>query len=801
MSLNTRVLSGALILLLGLGTPSEGQPSSTARAAGVVVDQDTGEPLAGVIVQIVGTRYGGTTDGEGRFAIDGLAPGVCHLRLSLLGYADRSLPEQLLRAGGQTDFGTVELSPQAIRLSEVVVTPGSYSIMGDGPVRGQSMGRAELENMSFAEDITRAVARLPGVASTDFSSKFTVRGGEADEVLMILDGMQLYEPVHQRDFVGGLFSIVDIETIQGIDLLTGGFAAEHGDRQSGVFNMTTKKPTDDRRRTSVGLSVMNARLYTEGSLSGGGSYLLSARRGVLDKIRLLSVVDDETTHFFHDAMAKVEMPVGGKHQLSAHVLLSGDKAEVRDIEPGVAHDIHDTSHDNLYGWLGLKSFHGDGLYAHTMLYGGDIGHERLGDAGKDEYSDKVVFRLNDTRSYRFFGVKQDWVYDLSPQWSLKAGFDLKQLNAEYDYAFSLDDVRANTAGEVLDYHDDYAIDTDPSGQQSGVYLSTRFSPMTDLYLETGLRHDRATWADDNLWSPRLGVAYSLTPRTALRAGWGRYYQSQSINDLDVHHGATEFDPAELSTHYVVGLEHTFARGIHARLDGYYKDITRMSDTYQNLRDPWEVFPEARNDDVLLRLDGARAAGVELFLKYDEGDRVSWWLSYARAKAEEKVSGIEFDGLLEERTGWLRRINNQDHTIYADVNYRPTTRWHLNLSWQYHTGWPLTTYTFVANRPYSDPPAPDLHMAAAHNGFRAADYPAYHRMDIRVNRDVVVGGQDLKVYLHVINLYNRENLRKFDVDTRNDEEMLVPDGQGSFQYFRDDTTWFGRIPVLGVSWDF
>ena len=800
MSLNTRVLSGALILLLGLGTPSEGQPSSTARAAGVVVDQDTGEPLAGVIVQIVGTRYGGTTDGEGRFAIDGLAPGVCHLRLSLLGYADRSLPEQLLRAGGQTDFGTVELSPQAIRLSEVVVTPGSYSIMGDGPVRGQSMGRAELENMSFAEDITRAVARLPGVASTDFSSKFTVRGGEADEVLMILDGMQLYEPFHQRDFVGGLFSIVDIETIQGIDLLTGGFAAEHGDRQSGVFNMTTKKPTDDRRRTSVGLSVMNARLYTEGSLSGGGSYLLSARRGVLDKIRLLSVVDDETTHFFHDAMAKVEMPVGGKHQLSAHVLLSGDKAEVRDIEPGVAHDIHDTSHDNLYGWLGLKSFHGDGLYAHTMLYGGDIGHERLGDAGKDEYSDKVVFRLNDTRSYRFFGVKQDWVYDLSPQWSLKAGFDLKQLNAEYDYAFSLDDVRANTAGEVLDYHDDYAIDTDPSGQQSGVYLSTRFSPMTDLYLETGLRHDRATWADDNLWSPRLGVAYSLTPRTALRAGWGRYYQSQSINDLDVHHGATEFDPAELSTHYVVGLEHTFARGIHARLDGYYKDITRMSDTYQNLRDPWEVFPEARNDDVLLRLDGARAAGVELFLKYDEGDRVSWWLSYARAKAEEKVSGIEFDGLLEERTGWLRRINNQDHTIYADVNYRPTTRWHLNLSWQYHTGWPLTTYTFVANRPYSDPPAPDLHMAAAHNGFRAADYPAYHRMDIRVNRDVVVGGQDLKVYLHVINLYNRENLRKFDVDATNDD-VLIPDGEGSYQYFRDDTTWFGRIPVVGISWEF
>ena len=103
---------------------------------------------------------------------------------------------------------------------------------------------------------------------------------------MTLDGMEFYEPFHQRDFVGGLFSIVDIETIEGIELLTGGFSAEYGDRQSGVFNMTTKKAGDGRRHTSVGLSVMNARLYTEGPLAKGeGSYLFSARRGMLDLIR------------------------------------------------------------------------------------------------------------------------------------------------------------------------------------------------------------------------------------------------------------------------------------------------------------------------------------------------------------------------------------------------------------------------------------------------------------------------------------------------------------------------------------
>ena len=781
------------ILLLHLSTPGVAE---AAGVTGTVVDADSQAPLPGVIVRVEGTDSGTTTDGSGRFSITGLQ-GSAQLRLALIGYKELLLAPVAL-VDGATDIGQVKLSAQAIRLSEVVVTPGSYSIMSNGPIRGQSLGRQELENMSFAEDITRAVTRLPGVASTDFSSKFTVRGGEADEVLMSLDGMELYEPFHQRDFVGGLFSIVDIETIQGIDLQTGGFTAEYGNRESGVFTMTTKTPT--QRRTSIGASVMNVRLYTEGTLGGEGSYLVSARRGVLDKIKILSVVDDETTHFFHDAMAKVEMPVNDQHRLSAHVLVSGDKAQVRDVEPGVAHDIHDTSYDNLYGWLGLKSILSEDLYARTLLYGGRITHDRNGDTAKDEWSDKVTFQLHDNRSYQLLGIKQDWVWDVSPRVSVKTGYDLKQVNAEYDYAFNLDDTRTDSQGVVGPFHNDNNIQTKPSGQQTVVYLSTRFNPLPDLYIESGLRNDRATWADDNLWSPRLSAAYNLTQRTVLRGGWGKYYQSQFINNLDVHHSAADYDPAELSTHSVVGLEHNFAGGIQARIDAYSKDITRMSDSYQNLRDPWEVFPEARNDDVLLRRNGATSRGVELFLKYDQGRKLSWWLSYARARAEERITAIDFDGLMVTQTGDLRRINNQDHTIYADINYRPSKPWHINLSWQYYTGWPLTTYDYVANRPYSQTPAPDLHMAATHDLFRGDDYPAYHRMDIRVNRDFSLGDGTLQVYLHVINVYNRENLRKFDVDAT-DDDQLIPDGQGSYQYFEDNTTWFGRIPVLGVSYDF
>lgn len=82
--------------------------------------------------------------------------------------------------------------------------------------------------------------------------------------------------------------------------MTGGFSAEYGDRQSGVFNMRTKRVRDDQRHTSIGLSIMNARLYTDGTFaSNRGKYLISARRGMLDQAFKL-IDETENTTIFYD---------------------------------------------------------------------------------------------------------------------------------------------------------------------------------------------------------------------------------------------------------------------------------------------------------------------------------------------------------------------------------------------------------------------------------------------------------------------------------------------------------------------
>ncbi|KAA3613362.1 MAG: TonB-dependent receptor [Calditrichaeota bacterium] len=770
--------------------------NSTGTIQGTVLDQKTQKPLPGVNIMVEGTLRGTATNTDGNFKIAKLPTGTCTLVFAYIGYGKIRAENILIKAGSENNLGQITLVEEAITLQEIVVTPGSYSIMGDMPVARQTLSEEDIKSMAYAEDITRAVTRLPGISSNDYSSKFTIRGGEANEVLMVLDGMELYEPFHQRDFAGGLFSIVDVETIQGIDLQTGGFSAEYGNRQSGIFNMKSRDITDDDRRTSLGLSVMSASFYTDGTFANSkGSYLVSARRGLLDQAFKL-IGEEERTPEFYDVLGKLTYVLSTNHSLSLHFLNAGDKTEIRDVSPE-AFDKHNTEYGNTYGWLTLKSFYTAKLFSRTLLFGGLITHDRNGAMDKYENSDKLTFSVKDKRKYNFLGIKQDWNWDLSDRIFLRSGFEARQMSVDYDYSYSINELRLSPEFELVDYQNSFSYDEKPTGEQTSFYLTSRLKATSKLFLETGVRFDHVSYTNDDLWSPRLSFAYSLAENTFLRGAWGYYYQSQFMNDLDVNHNVTEYDPAELSKHYVLGLEHLFASGINLRLDGYFKDISRMSPTYQNLRDQWELFPESRNDELRLDFDGASAKGIELFLKYDTGRKISWWFSYAYAKAEEKVTNIDFYGVVGENLGTLPRANNQLHTVYTDMNYRPTKKWHLNLSWQYYTGWPITTYTFVDHTLDNG----DLHFTPAHYKFRGEESPATHRMDVRINRYFKLGQQRLSTYLHVINVYNRENFRKWDLDTVNDQEQLEPNGEGGYNYFEDNTYFMTITPVLGVSWEF
>jgi len=320
-------------------------PTHAGQIHGHIRDAASGLPLPGAVVIVVDTTLGTVTDEEGHYALT-LPAGTWALEFSLIGYAPVR-PEPLVLSAGSSLAFDVALHARAIPLSEMTITPGRFAIMGDASGSRQTLSEEEIQSIpQFGEDIFRAVTRLPGVAGSDFSARFTVRGGEQEEVLVRVDGVELFDPFHLKDIEGGALSIVDVGLIEGVDLLTGGFPVEYGDRLSGVFDVKTRTADPGRTHAAVGLSMMNARALIEGA-SARSSWLVSARRGYLDLVLDLMGEDEDIRPKYGDVFAKFTHRLDDRHELQTSLLHSRDNFDLLEDDA----DKSATGYYNTYAWV------------------------------------------------------------------------------------------------------------------------------------------------------------------------------------------------------------------------------------------------------------------------------------------------------------------------------------------------------------------------------------------------------------------------------------------------------------------
>jgi outer membrane cobalamin receptor len=763
-----------LLALPGLAGPPAGQ------IQGQVVEAKSRTPLAGASVWVAGTGIGALSDAQGRFALRGLGPGPHTLQATYIGYQPARVEGIALDARGLAEV-VVELVEKPISLSEITVTPGRFAIMGTEPAASQALTREEIQTMpQLGEDIYRAVTRLPGITGNDFSAKFTVRGGEHDQVLVLLDGLELSDPFHLKDISGGALSIVDASLIEGIDLMTGGFPAEYGDRRSGVFNI--KSARAGRQQAALGLSLMNTRALLSGA-SGQGDWLVSARRGYLDLVLKLMGEEENFRPTYYDLFARVERRLGQRHTLAARFLGARDDLDFVENDQ----DRSNTRYENAYAWLTLSSAFGPRLLAQTLVAAGRGTHQRRGFALEGE-SGRMDFEVADERDADFWELKQDWNWEQSDRLYLKGGADFRRLAGHYEYLSAKQRDRWVAADSRVYWIDTTLAARSPAGERLGLYLSGRASLLSPLTAEVGVRFDRISHTGDELLSPRLNLLCSLGKQTALRAGWGYFYQSQGIHELRVEDGEGEFLPAERAEQRVAGFEHRFAAGVHLRLEGYYKKSSRLRPVYRNWLDPMESYPEVQDDRVTLRLGGATARGLEIYLKQDTGGRFTWWASYALARSREQVEQVRWAGGQLALDQELPGRYDQRHTLYLDANFRPNPRWHLNLAWQYRSGWPYTE-KFLRQGTWPDGTAYLYEEAGAPYGRR---YPAFHRLDLRLNRHFDTSRGRVAVFLEGVNLYNRGNVRAY-------EYWLQHLPAGEYRYRKTPEYWFRLLPSLGVNW--
>ena len=787
-----REIISILVLFLALPTIVLGNPGS-GKIAGVIYDIENQEPIPGVTVMML-NGYTGTSSGvDGRFSLGNLSSGIYSLQISSIGYETIRLDSIVVLDDKSSDLMVI-LTPKAIPLKSVIVTPGRFSIMGDEAVAKQTLTQQEIRTMpQLADDFFRAVSRLPGTSSTDFSTRFTVRGGEYEEVLVTLDGLQIYEPFHLKDIDGGAISVIDVAAVESIDLMTGGFPALYGDKMSGAFEVKSRQVPPNRNRFSAGISLINAHAFAEGKFDNNrGSWLFSARRGYIDYVLKLAGADDNIKPTYYDFFGKIQYQLSKKHSLSADILYAYDDIKVIG-ENEDAGDSLITRYGNSYAWMTLWSQFTPRLFAQTVVSLGKVDHNKYGlDVGV--YNQNLPdYTASDDEDFRLAGMKTDWEYEHSDLLVVKFGSEIQGRKVTYDYLnrdFIYDYISTPDSSYVqLNGVDSTVIPMDKSGARFGSYLSGRFRIAEPLVAEIGLRYDHTSYSADKDISPRLNLAYNFDDKTTLCAGWGYYYQSEGIHEISVGDGEVDFYKSQRAELRVAGIEHEFASGIRFRVEAYDKLYTKLRPAYRNTFDDIEPFPELENDRTVIFRKEGNSRGIEFYLKKDTGGRLSWWTSYAYAKVEEKVDHIYFPP--EDVSAYynitIPTPQDQRHTFYLDLHYRPTTRWQLSTAFQLHSGWPYTGVKLVSQAT----PDGTVYWLQADEQWKARLNP-YHRLDLRINRYFPLKKGRITAFIEVLNIMNQKNIRKYNY-------YLYRSGNG-YSLGKEAEHWFGWMPSFGISYD-
>jgi len=771
----------AAVLTVGIVTSTTALAQPTGTVSGHVVSA-SGHPVPGAEVRFEPATGGEvSTDAEGWFTVSGLAPGRYLLTVRAEGFEAQSA-EVTIEADAESSL-RLTLPPLLAALDEINVT-SSFSINRENPVSAVALSQEELlELPHFGNDLYRALAYLPGVSGNDTTAQVHVRGGLRRDLLLELDGVEIFEPYHLKDFQG-VFSIIDPNMLGEVELITGGFPSEYGDRMAGVLDMTTLRPRPPRI-CELGISMIG--MWASGTGTFGdqkGSWLASARRGYLDLILDFVGPEDEVEESregagpqYWDLLGKVSYEPRPGHLLAFHVLASNDALdeEEREIEDGYPeYEFWDTSYGNHYFWINHQATLGSRALVGTTASIGRVDRDRLALGEGFGYD----IEIDDERQVDIAALRQQWSFQPSDRHYLKGGLEFHQYDAEYDYRNELAPEDASSGI--------HAFAGKFSGNHYGLYLADRFRLNDRLTVEVGARYDDHELTSESHVSPRFNLVYAARGDALFRVGWGHFYQSQRPHELQVEDGETTFRPAERAEHRLLGFEKTFSTRkstYSLRIDAYQRVMTDLRPRYENLFDPLPLYPETSDDRIRLDPADGLAQGVELFFARRGGRKLNWWLSYTYATVEDTIDGVDVPRNIDQR-----------HSFTFDLSYRPNKKWSLNAAWIYHSGWPTTA---VSGEVVENPDGSTT-IRPVYGPLYEEQLPDYHRLDLRAGRTVELKKRGMiEYFIDVQNLYDRSNVAGYEVD----ERRFMVDSNGEVIYTPKEDSWLGIIPSFGIRWRF
>jgi hypothetical protein len=754
------ILCAALLHGAPLTQHDPGTVHGTVRAQGSL------EPLPHAVVRIVELNRAAQADAKGFFVIADLPAGRWRAEASAIGYETHSLA--IVVSGGtlRLEF-ELAVRPVPMAVLEVRAVPtgdaetAAWPLPQAGPAAVRIHSPALRTVPGLAEpDVLRALQSLPSIAAmSDFSSALYVRGGAADQSMVTLDGVPLFNPYH----FGGIFSAIPMDAISAVDVWAGAMPARAPDRLSGSVQVHTRDGGHDRSRASGGIGLLSSHLTLDGPLHRG-SYVVSGRRTYLnaltDAAYALSLIDVTVPYGFSDAYGKVTLPVGELGAFSVSGYLNRESLSVPErmrVEMGA---------DPNFGW---------GSSMAALNYRQPIGHSvlletRLGYSGFRgrfdawQVRDELQHICDDAGVCRIEQLPLDSTHVVSAQAAnrdLMASADLTWYHARHTVraGAQVDDYSFDHVLEQLEDVDEILVRPFSTGstlRTGALYLEDQWQATDRVSARLGVRALLAGELGSALM-PRFGLNVQLTSRVSINAGGGGYAQTlrsmrndESVISSFVAYDLIDAQPASAGlargTDMVAGVAYT------------HLSTALRAEVYRKHARGLVLPPEAREPlraPVLLvdeyRIGSSRSSGLELSGQH-RYRAAEIGVAYTLAYSDRSVG--------EER--WPAR-HERRHYLDANALVNWGQRGLLSARLTLGSGQPYTPVVGTQDVLRYDPAldrwewGPTRLVLGEHNSARL---PGYVRLDVAARRDFHRRwfGRDVTLtpYLQVLNVLNTRN---------------------------------------------
>ena len=558
------------------------------------------------------------------------------------------------------DLEEIVITDQSAK-SRIQALPGSENL---------ELKKLSLTPQLFGEpDIIKSITLLPGVhGEAEGAGGFEVRGGNAYQNLVVMDGMTLYNPSHMM----GIFSTFNEDAMSQATLHKGPIPASYGSASSSVLETQMKHGDLNTYHFSGTIGILNAKVSADGPLIKDKlSFAISARRSYVDLFLNLIPKYKGTVMNFYDINAKFRYVVNENNIIDFSFFTSRDNLAVKDVM-----DLH---WGNLSGGINWWSNNGNWNFYTTgsiTQFTNNMGSSLMD--SKNSLKEYIKsFSLNERVTYDFsennkleFGVRSEFLNVKSGEVSsgntrqkeIRSGW-INAIWAAYEGSFNRIKFNIGLRGSLFSsisspyFHSFEAFNE----------ISPDFSSKTYFNLE-----------------PRLGMRILLDDYHSLNAGVS--ITTQDIHGIRATMTTFPFDryalssaniKPEISRQYTLGYAGMTDQGSWDwSAEIYYKSLENVYD----YKDGVGMFSRINLESLILGGKG-RSYGLELMLRKNLG-KFTGWVSYTLSKTETKIPGINDDR-------WYKASNDRRNDISIVGLYQFNDNWNVSASWTLSSGRPLT----------------------------------------------------------------------------------------------------------------